>query len=278
MNRVIGSKCILAVDGDMKKIALTLSLFVLGISAVARAETAQKVEYVPVTVQSVSSALFRAGVLRTDDPAAVEEYIRIHTCGIYEKYVPNDFTWTRIREAQGREIEINLQSMPNAFEVVSTVPLGEYDMTNNAFRVIQEAQATSVGILTVLELDDGSYFPCQGEGFDPFVPRVHPLKLDVKLDTKISVTEIPISKEKADQFLNLIKTRKARTEQQKRYAMMAMRVRLLGADPLSSVTNSSARTVLGVLDEVRVYEGPERKLLMYQKDYQSLRTKTPKTQ
>ncbi|MBU6235974.1 MAG: hypothetical protein KGQ41_09030, partial [Alphaproteobacteria bacterium] len=70
------------------------------------AQSTRPVTYVEANLRNISDVLFTKGILRTDDPAAVEEHIRIHECGLYEEYINNDFAWSRLREAYGRNLAI----------------------------------------------------------------------------------------------------------------------------------------------------------------------------
>ena len=214
---------------------------------------------------AISDALFKKGVLSTDDPAAVEEYIRIHYCGLYEQYGMDDFAWNRIRETQARDLDLRLASFPDGMEVASALHISQYDMGVNQFLIATRDQMDNMGLVTLYNNDAGSVSPCLGGDYSSFVPRVHPLQLVVRLDKPISLTGIPMSRANADELINFLNKRPG-TEDRKREITLVMRVRITGVDPLAGVTDKLRRTVLGHLDEILIYEGPERKNLLYKKD------------
>lgn len=262
----------------MKKLYLA-ALLALALSSGARAaegEEGLKVKYAPVSVEAVSDVLFRKGILKTDDSAAIEEYIRIHECGLYEKYIGDDFAWNRIRESYARELQVSLPTLPDGLEITSVIYLDQYNMGTNEFDVALKSQMDRMGIISVLQTEGGSLQSCEGDSRTNFVPRVHPLSVNVKLDVPITFKTLPVSRAAADALVAKMKSRTNLNEYDRRTVTLVMRVRLTSVDPLSSVTDPLRRTVLGLLDDFRVYDGPDKTNLIFRRDYQTQREKTQK--
>ncbi|NBX66894.1 MAG: DUF4852 domain-containing protein [Proteobacteria bacterium] len=261
----------------MKKFYLAaITLLALLGPASATEEAGTNVKYAPVSLESLSDVLFRKGILKTDDSAAVEEYIRIHECGLYEKYISDDFAWNRIREAYARELQVSLPTLPDGLEITSAISLDQYNMGTNEFDVALKNQMDRTGIISVLESEGGSLAPCRSEDRVNFVPRVHPLSVNVKLDVPVTFKTLPMSRAEADRLVAKMKDRPYENEEDRRAVTLVMRVRLTSVDPLSSVTDPMRRTVLGLLDDFRVYDGPDKKQLLFRRDYQTQREKTQK--
>lgn len=241
-------------------------VFLLGFGAHA-AESEDKIRYVPVSIANVSDLLFKKEILRAEDPAAVEEYIRIHHCGLYEQYGSDDFAWSRIREAQARDLKLRHMDFPEGLEIASAIRMDQYDLNKNEFRLHSESQMNNTGYITALKQEGGSFSPCKDEKSASFVPRVHPLDLIVKLDKPFTLTGIPMAHATADHLIGVINKRDELIESIKRGATLVLRMRIIGIDPLSSVTDPLRRTVLGEITSVRVYDGPERKVLLYKKEF-----------
>jgi hypothetical protein len=256
----------------MMKLLVLITSLILSTAAFAAESVSDSLRYVDADLPNVSDALFKKGILKTDDSAAVEEYIRIHHCGLYEQYQRDDFAWTRIREAQARDLDVRIPSMPDGLEIASTLYLDQYDLANNQFTIRLESQLNNVGNITVYADATGSINICD----QSFIPRVHPLELQLKLDIPVTMTAIPMSRATADALLAIMNARGHMAEKEKRKVVLTFRVRVTGVDPLSVVTDPMHRTVLGQLDDVRVYEGPERKMLVFRKEYESLRAKAGK--
>lgn len=214
---------------------------------------------------SLSDALFKKGILSTDDPAAVEEYIRIHHCGLYEQYAMDDFAWNRIRETEARDLELKLPDLPEGLEVSSGLRLTQYDMGVNQFLIASDQQMDNTGMLTLFNDSSGSFTPCMGSGYSAFVPRMHPLALVMKLDKPVVFTGVPMSRAKADELITTMNKRRG-PDEERREVTLVLRVRITGLDPLAGVTDKLRRTVLGHLDEILIYDGPDRQNLLFRKD------------
>lgn len=258
----------------MRKL-LALALLVFSFSASAAETNTDSLRYVDATLPNISDMLFKKGILKTDDPAALEEYIRIHHCGIYEQYERDDFAWTRIRESQARELQVKMPSMPEGLDVANVIVLDQYDLTNNQFMIVPENRLDNMGLITLWDEHTGSMAPCPGQQYNSFVPRVHPLSLTVKLDTPLTLAGVPMSRNAADALLDEMNKRTG-SDTNKRKALMVLRIRVTGVDPLSVSTDPMRRTVLGQIDELRIYEGPARKNLLFKKNYESLRVSAGK--
>ncbi len=228
------------------------------------------VHYVDANIQNISDVLIHMGIIRLDDPATVEEYIRIHDCPIYEQYGQDDFAWTRIREAKMRDLSIRIQDMGNGLEISTPLLLSQYDMVNNTFDIAAPSRIENMVLLTLLDNDNGNFNTCENERLGGFVPRVHPLKLVLKVDTPFNFVTVPMSREMADKLIDIIKARQKEGDPPpKRLAMLVLRVRITGTDNLTSATDPLRRTVTGLLDDVRVFDGPERNILLYSKEFQN---------
>lgn len=241
---------------------LMLFAFVLSFAATP-AWAAQK--YEAVTVQTLSQSLFKIGVLRASDPLAVDEYIRIHHCGLYEQYGPDDVAWTRIREAQARELGLSAASFNEYVEIEGSITLGNYDFATSRYEITPETALNNVGTVSVAEYENGSYEPCVGDQYKLFVPRAHPLRLSTRLSKPLTLTELQVTRAAAEEMIKIIGARM--DTRVRRTALLVMRVHLIGPDPLSGATDTSSLTVTGDLDEVLVYDGPDRKLLLFSKKF-----------
>jgi len=228
------------------------------------------VHYAESNIQNISDVLIHMGLIRLDDPATIEEYIRIHDCSIYEQYWQDDFAWTRIREAKMRDLSLRIKDMGNGLEISTPLRLSQYDMVNNSFDIASESRIENMVLLTLLDNDNGNFNTCENDRLGGFVPRVHPLKLVLKIDTPFNFVTVPMSRDMADKLIDVIKARQKEGDPPpKRQAMLVMRVRITGVDTLTNATDPLRRTVKGTLDDVRVFEGPERKMLLYSKEFQN---------
>lgn len=215
---------------------------------------------------NVSRALFAVGILRPDDPAAIEEYLRINHCGLFEQYGNNDVAWSRIREAQAQDLPLDVPSFDNKLEVVGFLTLGTYDPLVSGFK-IQNNILENLTYVNIVEETGGSVDACKGQDYRTFVPRVHPLRLRARLIDPFNLQHIPIAQDDAQALLQDMSTRPIRQLQdERRRVTMVLRLKLGSLDPLNSSAGSGTTNVTAELDELLIYDGPERKKLLLRRD------------
>lgn len=241
-----------------------LSLTFLAVFPAFAADEKAPVTYADAEINNVSELLFAKGILKTSDPAAIEEYIRIHHCGIYEQYSRDDFSWARIREAQARTLELALPDLPQGIRVVSSLALDQYDMTTNSFLIKPAQQMDAAGSILAMRLEMGNINPCPDIQFSSFVPRVHPLSLMVKLEKPVTLKGLSMKRDTADALIAAMN----KSGNLKRNVVLTMDIRITGVDPLA-MTDPLRRSVLGKLDYIRVYDGLDRKNLIFKKDFEN---------
>ncbi|MBU6234506.1 MAG: hypothetical protein KGQ41_01565, partial [Alphaproteobacteria bacterium] len=171
---------------------------------------------------------------------------------------------------------IKAATMPEGLEIVSALPLDKYDIMAGEFVINPKSAFDNMALINVLDTYGGNFDACPENTATTFVPRLHPLHLTVKLDIALDLASFPLSREKADRQMALMAKRPQIGIHKGREATLVLRVRIIGNDPLSSVTDPLRRTVLGVLDDLRIYEGPERKELLFRRDYLAQREKNLK--
>lgn len=238
---------------------VTLAFFTLN-----AAHAQKSVVYVPNTFANISNILLATGVLDIDDPVTMDEYVRIHQCGLFEQYGADDFAWARIREAQRRELKDRLDTLPTGLEISSGLMIDQYDFTNGAFRIKAGDVIKNVGVLEGFSTLGVNLIKCEKSNTISFDPYKHPLNVSIRIQEPINLYQIPVERQAADKLIDYMK----KTE--KRVVSMVVRVRIISADPdVTNNTSSSRKHVLGNLHDIRFYEGPERKLLLHTKTFET---------
>lgn len=264
--------------------ALQLLFFILAVAGLPHVSQAASendlgpISYANADVKGISDVLFRLRVLRVDDPAAIEERIRIHNCGLHNEYYRNDLAWARIRESYARDLQVSLDTLPQGLEVLSALPIDRYDIASGEFLIPEASKLTNMGIVNVLEGSTGSYMVCENTTTDQFVPRMHPLSLAIKMDVALTLHSFPVPRKEADAFIKVMEERAKTRPFDARRATLVLKLRLIGQDPMASATDPLRRNVLALIDDLRIYDGPQRKTLLFRRDYLGLREKTQKKQ
>ena len=95
-------------------------------------------EYVDGTIQNLSKLYWRLKVFDDGDNEAVDNFMLINECQIYQDYVNNDFEWVEIREAAKQMLRQDSQGFSKKFQFMLPVYLGEYDMERKGFPLIND--------------------------------------------------------------------------------------------------------------------------------------------
>jgi hypothetical protein len=90
-------------------------------------------KYLHPSVQNLSKLYWRMGILKTENDTAVDNYLLINECDIYEKFFKDDFEWSRIRDAAAQMLDENKEAFSRHFKIVIPVDLGRYDMERGGF-------------------------------------------------------------------------------------------------------------------------------------------------
>lgn len=223
----------------------------------------KNIEYVQPTIENMSKILFRLGILSAEDTAAVDEFARIQHCGLFKEYGMNEVAWSRIRDAQARTIDLEKSAYPQAIEISSGLMVEAYDLDKGVFPIVDASVMRDVGSVSVYDLAIGQIYPCDNVNF-AFVPRMHPLQLSLRVAKPINLLVIPATPDVAERYATLTKGQK--TDQ--RTLSLVMRFRILGPDPLAISTHARlSMSLQAELDTLKVYDGPNRNMLIYETSF-----------
>jgi hypothetical protein len=92
------------------------------------------------TPENLAKLYWRLGVFDSGDDRAVDNFMLITECDLYQANVNNDFEWKKVREAAKTSLEIRRKSFPTKFEFLIPVELGNYDPELGGFP-LQDAYA-----------------------------------------------------------------------------------------------------------------------------------------
>lgn len=95
-------------------------------------------DYVEPTLQNISKLYWNKNALLTTNDKAVDNFLLINECDIYQKFYKDDFEWGRIREAGRTMLEENKTDFPHKFKMLIPIDLGRYDMLRKGFPLINK--------------------------------------------------------------------------------------------------------------------------------------------
>jgi hypothetical protein len=94
--------------------------------------------FVEPTFFNLSKAYWALGKFDTSDDEAIDNFLMITECDLYQKYFFNDFEWASIHEATRASIVHNMSSYPTKFEILKPLNLDRYDPENQVFIIKEE--------------------------------------------------------------------------------------------------------------------------------------------
>ncbi len=95
-------------------------------------------QYVRITPQSLADLYWRLQVFDSGDNRAIDNYMLINECDIYQDNFNNDFEWNKIREAAKQHIKQNKNDFSTKFEFFVPVHLGRYDTEKKGFDLVDD--------------------------------------------------------------------------------------------------------------------------------------------
>lgn len=95
-------------------------------------------EYLEATVENISKLYWRKNALKIENDKAVDNFLLINECHIYEKFYKDDFEWQRVRSAARDMLKETKDRWPYKFKMIVPIDLGRYDMMRKGFPLINK--------------------------------------------------------------------------------------------------------------------------------------------
>lgn len=93
-------------------------------------------QFVKGTPANLSKLYWRLRVFDLDDDRAVDNYMLINECDLYQRFVNDDFEWAKIRNAAREVLKKERDKYNNKFEFILPVRLGRYDTERGGFYLV----------------------------------------------------------------------------------------------------------------------------------------------
>lgn len=95
-------------------------------------------QYAEGSPQNLSRLYWRLNVFPSADKGAVDNFMLINECGIYEDFYTDDFEWQRVRESAGKMLQDNRADFSKQFKFVMPVNLERYDHEKKGFPLSED--------------------------------------------------------------------------------------------------------------------------------------------
>lgn len=93
-------------------------------------------DYLQPTVENLSKLYWKKNALDIKNDAAIDNYLLINECPIYQRVHDDDFEWLRVQKAGRKMIEEQKAGFSDKFKMVIPIDLGRYDMQRKGFPLI----------------------------------------------------------------------------------------------------------------------------------------------
>jgi hypothetical protein len=255
--------------------AVLLSLFFTPHSALAETEkfvVKKDHIYEKPTMEELSKLYWLLGALDLNNDTAIDNYLLINECGIYQEYRNNEFEWKNIRESTRTYLKDNYTTFAHRLEFLQPLYLGEYNIDKEYFEIIKDyVKPTSrrLEVLTKAHMAPVCEKSGEIEGY--------PKGILVELTRPFGIDKIPVPKDKAQPYIDerLEEFNKLpeyqRTDKrllESRDAYIWMQIRVFGYKGVEKIEEGyGLNTVFAVLEGVEVYADRDRKDLLYKENF-----------
>lgn len=161
-------------------------------------ENAMNAKYAQATHASIIKLMWGFHAYDYSDLDAVDNYVRVTECGLYQKYYNDEFEWRKIQQATVSYLQKYSDSVTNYYEIVQPVTIGRYDFDLQGFPITDTPELFN---MTAMQITDGQDYG----GKECGLPRVTDGKFSpiaiIKFKTPINLDFIRVPKALAEEFV-----------------------------------------------------------------------------
>lgn len=228
--------------------------------------------YIPTRFQDLSKLYWATGKFDIADSRAVDDFLLINECELYDRFYTNEFEWSKIREATRDFITQNLVTFPTKFELMVPVYLGRYNIEKEEFEVDPQSMMTSTRRIdvTVNRILKRCNMTVAKE------IENYPSNVVVYLNRPVAFVKLPVQRELANLYIEYFDRtydempQELKRPDRARVAWLRLKVKMVQYKETMLVEGRDLRAVIvAQLDGIEVYADPEKKQLLYSQDVRS---------
>lgn len=229
--------------------------------------------YAETTYENLSKMYWAIYALELSDDEAIDNYLRINECDLWEKYYHNDFQWEEIREATRRLIAKERHTFPRRFEILLPLSLGRYDIEREVFEIEDVTKFKHMKKINIA-LAASDNLVCHSAKFVTGYPGAAILILDrpfhfVEIPVKPELARLYI-KEAEEKYENMAADLKMRIYERQAF----LRVLVSFNSYVNSVFGSGnvrQAVIHAKVDAIEVYADSKNTKPLYIKDFSEIR-------
>lgn len=228
-------------------------------------------EFIDPNMQNLSKLMWRLGVLDLSDNTAVDNYMMINECELYERYYKNDIEWEKVRAAARQSLNDSIVTFPTKFEIVVPIALGRYNTERQYFEIQSVSKMTNV---RRLDINMGNNTQVCREGAGNSI-RGYPRNIILMLNRPFSFTRLPVGRQLAQMYIEdannnqiSLQTIKQANVFYDRPAFMRAKVTIVSLKEMVQGVQSGGPVaiLIGQLEGVEIYADVSMQKLLYRED------------
>lgn len=226
--------------------------------------------YEDPTNQSLSHLYFGIGLYKTDNDWAINEFLKLNECDLYNKYSSDTLEWKNVVDATKSYIEANKKDFPTRFEFPVPILLDGYDQKTKTFTV---RDGYTIESLRRFELYSSNYKDdtcLENARLGSSLPRA----VVLEYSRPFTLSKVPMSPQKASDFIKeRLKEAKSTyvnlTEEktaQFKDVYLFMNVKVFTHGKILGLSQRDVMTVqlMGILEGYAIYEDIDKRNLIYE--------------
>lgn len=220
-------------------------------------------EYISPTYDNIARVLWALEVKDLFDDKAIDGYLQIAECHLFQKFYSNEFRWKKIREGTRDYLEKYKSKFPRRFEYVQPISLDRYDFALKGFPIMPEQQFVGA---TRLQFSANA----QGATKCPEVllPNFsgYPSGAVLNLKTPFNLSFVRVPEVLAKEYLKMVENIAVRAYEG-RPAFIRFRIRVDQFLNEESIDQGNFANFSGALEKIEVFADRELLLPLYTQSF-----------
>ena len=235
--------------------------------------TSQYIYEVP-TVRKLAYMYWAINKMDIEDDEQIDRFMLITECSMYQTYRNQEFEWKKIRDAARQFIRDNKSSFPVRFEYVQSLGADYYDEDRQAFKIVNRDAILSTRSFEAMA-KDASQPVCGNISVNG--KNGYETGVIFQLNRPITLQYIPMTKEKAEKFMqniankikNMSQSRRAAAESNLKQFYLVMDIKAFAYKQTVSGSqfNTAVAEIYSVLEGYEIYSDFDRKNLIYKMEF-----------
>ncbi len=214
--------------------------------------------YTSMTYANLFRLAWALGGYDNADKDALDNYLKVTECNLYQKYYNNEFEWEKIRQAAKDYLDKHGQKKEPYFEYIQPLLLGRYDNALEGFPLQSAADYLSLKTLQIADFKTG-YTSCGQFNIDAMK---YPSAGILNLISPLSFTFVRVPKKVAEQYISW-RAEQGYSDGNERLAYIRYRVRVDSLVGKRKVEGGNSYIFNGRLMQIDVFADKEMLMPLY---------------